>query len=431
MTKTYDTWKKTRLKHISKNIGQYGANLSAENYLENGVRFLRTTDIQENGELIGAEQGAYVDKSLVQNYLLESGDILFSRSGTLGRSYLHTNEVTGDFAFAGYLVRFKLNYFVYPKFIFYVSKSSEFLAQIEADAIQTTISNFNGEKYGNIGVLIPPLKTQEMIAAFLDRKTAAIDTLIAKKQCLIQLLEEKRIALINQAITKGLNPNAQMKDSGISWIGEIPEHWEIKKLKFLASKIGSGITPTGGASVYQSQGIPFLRSQNIYSDGIRINDIAFISEQIHEQMSSSKVYPNDVLLNITGASIGRCSVVPSSLSEANVNQHVCIIRSNQKILPEILHNYLVSEKGQHQISLSENGVSREGLNFEQIKSFYVVKPSPSEQQEIAIWLDCKTTEIDALITKTRISIEKLQEYRRSLITTAVTGKLDVTQEEAS
>lgn len=177
--------------------------------------------------------------------------------------------------------------------------------------------------------------------------------------------------------------------------------------------------------------MPFLRSQNIYSDGIRMNDIAFISEQIHEQMSSSKVCPNDVLLNITGASIGRCSVVPNSLSEANVNQHVCIIRSNQKILPEFLHKYLVSEKGQHQIFMSENGVSREGLNFEQIKSFYIVKPSLSEQQEIALWLDGKTTEIDTFITKTRTSIEKLQEYRRSLITAAVTGKLEIEEGNAA
>ena len=99
------------------------------------------------------------------------------------------------------------------------------------------------------------------------------------------------------------------KDSGIDWLGDIPEHWDIKKLKHLVIKVGSGITTKGGASVYQLQGIPLLRSQNIYFDGLRLNDVAYISEEIHSEMSNSQVFSGDVLLNITGGSIGSCFYV--------------------------------------------------------------------------------------------------------------------------
>ena len=136
-------------------------------------------------------------------------------------------------------------------------------------------------------ILLPSIPEQTAIANYLDRKTAEIDGLIANKERLIELYEEEKTAVINQAVTKGLDPNAPMKPSGIDWLGDIPEHWEVKKLKYLVSKIGSGVTPKGGASTYQPSGIPLLRSQNIHFDGLRLDDVAFISEEIHEGMSGS------------------------------------------------------------------------------------------------------------------------------------------------
>ncbi len=431
MIKAYDAWKSIRLKHISKTIGQYGANLSAGNYLENGVRFLRTTDIQENGEIIVAEKGAYVEKSLVRDYLLEADDILFSRSGTLGRSYLHTDDTIGDFAFAGYLVRFRLNHLVHPKFIFYVSKSSGFSAQIEANAIQSTISNFNGEKYGNIEILIPSLETQKLIATFLDGKTATIDTFIAKKQRLIQLLEEKRTALINQAVTKGLNPHVPMKDSGIPWIGKIPEHWEVLPLKFLTTHITSG--SRGWAQYYTENGAIFLRITNLSRKSIELNleDIQYIQPPSVSEGKRSHVQLGDLLISIT-AYIGTVGVVSQNLGEAYVNQHVALIRPNQDVVnPYWLGWCLFSSSGQNQFKRLLNGGTKDGLGLDDIKNLFVLIPPIDEQLIIVDRINHQVSVSINLVHKISKQIEKLQEYRRSLITAAVTGKLNIKEVETN
>ncbi len=221
-----------------------------------------------------------------------------------------------------------------------------------------------------------------------------------------------------------MKPYPKYRDSGVEWIGEVPEGWGVKRMKYLTTKVGSGITPKGGASVYQNSGIALIRSQNIHFDGLRMDNVAYISEEIHASMSASKVRPLDVLLNITGASIGRCSMVPETFMEANVNQHVCIIRPNENISSTFLHAYLSSDKGQLQIFLVENGISREGLNFEQLKMFDVVVPPNDDQFAISAYLDRKTAQIDDLIVKKSRSIELLKEERAAVINQAVTKGLD-------
>ena len=155
------------------------------------------------------------------------------------------------------------------------------------------------------------------------------------------------------------------------------------RLREYVSKIGSGKTPRGGASSYQATGIPLIRSQNVLSGALNLNDVAFISNDIHAQMSGSAVKGKDVLLNITGASIGRSCVAPDSLTEANVNQHVCIIRTKDTLEPHFLSAFLNSYEGQKQIWSFQGGGSREGLNFEQIGRFIVPVFSLPEQRKIA------------------------------------------------
>jgi len=214
------------------------------------------------------------------------------------------------------------------------------------------------------------------------------------------------------------------KDSGIEWISKIPKHWDTKKLKWVVSKIGSGVTPKGGAQVYQDEGVPLLRSQNVHFDGLRLDDVAYISNKVHESMKNSHVKSGDVLLNITGASIGRCSVSPSNLGEANVNQHVCILRPINSTISGYLHLVMVSDTGQVQVFNSQNGTSREGLNFEQLGKFVVPYPSTDEQQSIADYLDKKTVLIDELIEKKKRQVELLKEQRQAVINQAVTKGLD-------
>ncbi|MGE6390440.1 restriction endonuclease subunit S [Psychrobacter pacificensis] len=278
------------------------------------------------------------------------------------------------------------------------------------------------------GEYIPlaPKDEQEKILNFLDHETAQIDTLIEKQQTLIQLLKEKRQAVISHAVTKGLNPDAPMKDSGVEWLGEVPEHWEVTKLGFHTSKIGSGKTPRGGAEVYQEEGVLFIRSQNVYDSGLRIDksESVFISEVIHEEMSNTKVQGGDVLLNITGGSIGRTCIVPNNFIEANVNQHVCIVRlpiSMRYFIAFILKSSLVKE----QIDSIQTGGNREGLNFEQISKFAICLPPEEERADIVSYIETETKKIDSLLEQSNNAIQLMQERRTALISAAVTGKIDV------
>jgi type I restriction enzyme, S subunit len=278
---------------------------------------------------------------------------------------------------------------------------------IEANGF--TRINLKMEKVNDFEISLPPLEEQTAIANFLDDKTTQIDKLISNKQKLIELLKEERTAIINEAVSgKGKN-------------------WESKKLKYVVSKVGSGVTPKGGASVYANEGIPFLRSQNILSDRLELSDVAYISDEIDEQMSNSRIQDDDVLLNITGASIGRCFYVPKNFGNGNVNQHVCILRPMQsKIRTEYLHSFLISSNGQTLIDYCQNNANREGLNFQQIKSFEIPLPEITEQDEILKHIQAKTQRIDNTISKIEKEIELMNEYRTALISEVVTGKVKVT-----
>ena len=196
----------------------------------------------------------------------------------------------------------------------------------------------NQELINNAFLVLPPLAEQEAIASYLDAQTARIDSIIEAREKKIKLLEELRAAIISKAVTKGIRKNVEFKDSGIEWIGRIPKHWEKCPLKWLVKRIGSGKTPLGGAEVYTSEGIMFIRSQNVYNEGLLTENIAYIPEIIHRQMLYSEVKHNDILLNITGGSIGRACLIQDGAIKANVNQHVCEIRPIvEKIYPQFLY----------------------------------------------------------------------------------------------
>jgi len=277
---------------------------------------------------------------------------------------------------------------------------------------------------GDIFCPMPPISEQTQIANFLDYQITIIDDLIGQKEKLIDLLQEKRQAIINESVTRGLNPDAKMKDSGIEWLGEVPEHWNFVKLRYLNNKIGSGVTPKGGAEVYVEEGVIFVRSQNVHFDGLRLDDVVKIEPETHEKMSGSKVHYNDVLLNITGASIGRCCVVDIN-EEMNVNQHVCIIRPNERIKSDYLNLVLQSTIGQTQIRLGITGGNREGLNFEAIKDFIILLPDVDTQLNILNNTNELIAQIRELESKSILLINNLKDYRQSLISEAVTGKIDV------
>ena len=278
---------------------------------------------------------------------------------------------------------------------------------------------------GEIYVPVPPISEQQRIASYLDSKCSKIDDIIEKQQSVIEKLKAYKQSIITEAVTKGLNPDVPMKDSGVEWIGEVPREWKVCKVGYFTKKIGSGKTPKGGAEIYSKKGILFLRSQNIYDTGLKLDDATYISEAIDLEMSATRVLKDDILLNITGGSIGRCCIYPFE-ETANVNQHVCIIRVNQNIIsPQFMHYLWVSNIGKISIDICQTGSNREGMNFNQISKTFFPLPFVDEQKEICDYLDQKCSAIDSTIANKQALIEKLTAYKKSLIYEVVTGKKEV------
>jgi type I restriction enzyme S subunit len=196
--------------------------------------------------------------------------------------------------------------------------------------------------------------------------------------------------------------------------------WPVDRIKDHSSKIGSGVTPTGGSASYLDDGIPLLRSQNVHFDGLRLEDVAYISEETHNEMSGSKLQTHDVLLNITGASIGRCAFVPDNFGEGNVNQHVCIIRPTARLDHKFLTYCLGAPWGQDQIFSSFTGASRQGLGQRDLGGIHLPVPPLQEQRRIATYLDASCAAIDEAVDAKRKQLGTLDALRKSIIQRAIT-----------
>lgn len=283
--------------------------------------------------------------------------------------------------------------------------------------------DLNSKDLDNVLIVIPKKEEQQAIADYLDETCSQIDEIIAEAKASIDEYENLRQSIIYEILTKGPDDNVEMKDSGVEWIGKVPSHWMIGKVKYGTTKVGSGKTPKGGAEVYMTSGVMFLRSQNIYNDGLRLDNPYYISEEIDEEMKNTRVQKNDVLLNITGGSIGRCCIFDGSIPNANVNQHVCIIRVNSSVfLPEYMHLFWISLIGQISIKSYQTGGNREGMSAEAIKNTPIPIIPIGEQRRIVDLIKPKIDDFNSLIAEKESLINDLEAYKKSLIYEVVTGK---------
>ena len=297
---------------------------------------------------------------------------------------------------------------------------------LESHGEGSTFTELSRLKLSGFRVPVPPLAEQATIVRYLDHADSRIQRYISAKERFIELLTEQKQVVINQAVTRGLDPNVPLKPSGVEWLGDVPAHWDIVALRYLGTKFGSGITPRGGATVYQEVGIPLLRSQNVHFDGLRLGNVARIPAELHHQLSGTHVKPGDVLLNITGASIGRVCAVPDDFSDGNVNQHVCIIRPKRGELDSgFLAAFLSTPGMQREIQMEQSGASREGLTLDSIRHFKIALPPIAEQNAILSKTSLQLSRINTAINCARRQVELMREYRTRLIADVVTGKLDV------
>ena len=410
----------TRLRFACVAPLKYGANAAAQFDNSDWPRFVRITDITEDGWL-KEETFRSLPPEEAQPYLLQEGDLLLARSGSVGRSFLYRQN-WGQVCHAGYLIRARLKSDFDARFVYWSLNTSAYWAWIESVAIRSTIQNVSAEKYADFAVPSPPFETQQRIAAFLDEKTAQIDGLIEKKRALLERLAEKQQAIITQAVTKGLDPAAPMKDSGIEWLGSIPAHWEAVMTKYLITVATSG--PRGWSEMTMDTGAVFFRSQNIgRSMEVVFDDLVRVQPEDDAESQRSRLKDEDVVICITGARTGAVAHI-SGLEHAYINQHVCLLRpSSDMVAGRYLAYSLASRLGQEQLSVAMYGL-KQGLGLEQVRSLSVICPSIEEQERIVEFLDDATAMIETLTTATGQTIELLKEYRSALITAAVTGQIE-------
>jgi len=271
---------------------------------------------------------------------------------------------------------------------------------------------------------LPPKDEQQAITNFLDRETARIDKLIAEKQTFIKLLKEKRQALISHVVTKGLNPNVKMKDSGIEWIGEVPEHWGHRKIKHIA-RISNGATPNRDAEEFWEGGtIGWLNSSKVNDVYIEHAD-QFITEYALQKTSVQPVKPNDLVMAITGEGQTRGRVAICK-TDATINQHlVAISISSKDVHVEYLFYWLTSQYSRIRYESSGAGSTKGAITCTDVGLYPLPMPPFEEQKFIVEAVKQKLCKYDSLMDETDQSIKLLQERRTALISAAVTGKIDV------
>lgn len=299
------------------------------------------------------------------------------------------------------------------------------LVRFDLIASPGTVPSLNEAQIGNFPLVFPKTEEQQGIAAFLHRETAKIDALITEQQRLIKLLKEKRQGVISHAVTKGLVPDVPMKDSGVEWLGEVPEHWEIMPLKRGLVFLTSG--SRGWADHYSEDGALFIRIGNLTRDSIRLDlsDIQRVSVPDGTEGERTKVQRGDVLFSIT-AYLGSVAVVAANLESAYVSQHVALARVKLEcLLPEWVAYVTLSFVGRTYLETQGYGGTKIQLSLDDVANLVVTVPDVGEQSVITAFLDRETAKLDALIAEAKTAITLLQERRIALISAAVTGKIDV------
>ena len=280
----------------------------------------------------------------------------------------------------------------------------------------------------NIAVIIPPPPEQTQIANFLNRKTRQIDELLRIKERRIELLQEQRTVLINQAVTKGLDPNVEMKPSGVEWIGEIPAHWKIIKLRYL------GVLQNGISKDSDSFGLgcPFLSYGDVYNNDTLPTQVEGLVKSTKADKERYSVKETDVFFTRTSETIeeiGISSTCMKTIENCVFSGFLIRFRNTSTVLTKNFSKYYFpSHLPRIFLAREVNIVTRSSLSQELLKRLPVLLPSPDEQKEITNFLDRKTQQIDELISAEHRKIELLTEYRQSLISEAVTGKIDVRSE---
>jgi len=357
---------------------------------------------------------------------LHGGEFLVTKRGEIGKIYVVPD--TGEPATLGpnlYLI--KLNDKLDPEFAFYWFKGSFGNRQLKIRNQSTTIGALYKDDLRDCICVMPPPEEQKQIASFLDYETAKIDALIEKQQQLIALLGEKRQAVISHAVTKGLNPDAPMRDSGVEWLGQVPEHWEVTPLKYKCELIDgdrSSSYPSGDDLI--DEGIPFVSSKNISEHKLTRSNLVCITKEKFDQLRQGKLEPNDLVITVRGT-IGNVGVFdPNELGcdTAFINAQMMIMRPRRG-LTEFLGLVSQSVAWQEQLDVAAYGSTVRQLSNQVLGNVMISIPPDQELAALVDQTKKTISKFNSLVICARLAETLLQERRTALISAAVTGKIDV------
>ena len=285
--------------------------------------------------------------------------------------------------------------------------------------------------FASLKAPLPPPDEQAAIVRFLDHANRKIDGFIRAKRKLIGLLNEQKQAIIHRAVTRGLHSDVPLKPSGIPWLGDIPQHWDVMRVKQCARKISKGTTPsTEGRAILESGPVRFLKAENISAGRITDKPLCFIDEETHGVIRRSQLAKDDILFVIAGATLGKTAVVSGEVLPANTNQAVAFIRPNSRVVPSFLELWLQSPRIKELIWLNAVQSAQPNLSMADLGNFVTPVPPPNEQQEILDFVKKATKPMSDAIARTEREIALMQEYRTRLTADLVTGKLDVREAAA-
>ena len=421
-----EEWKICKIKQLAdqneENSFVDGDWIESPYIMDSGIRYLTTGNI---GDGVFKEQGnGFISLRTFEKLSCKyafPGDLIFSRlNAPYGRSCILPSDFT-EYVVAvdNVILRTQED----KRYICYVSQCDGYKQAVDDEAKGTTMRRISRTNLGNIVIPLPPIQQQRRIADYLDRKCGQIDAIIARQQEVIEKLKAYKLPVITEAVTKGLNPHAPMKDSGVEWIGEIPEQWTKVRLKNICQFInGDRSSNYPSPNEYVDEGIPFLGADSLYGRYVDIIQSKKITKEKYHSMGGAKIQKGDILYTLRGSTIGKNAL--STFDEGTVASSLMVIRPTS-LLSNFLLYWLNSEEEFQQRQSYINGSTAPNLSAENVGSFIMFLPSKVEQQEIADYLDKKCAEIESTILKKQMLVEWLGKYKKSLIYEVVTGKKEV------
>ena len=414
-------WKTPRLKHSITET--FGGEVIDKSFWGEGPETLYTT----SKEIHQSDYPNFNDKRRTTEK-----DLLLSRNGD---GIVHVPNEGSIYTNVVQLVRIKQE--VDRRFLWYSLTFQ--IKPLNSYSDGDFIVSLNKEQWFNLLTPLPPLSEQQQIVSFLDTKTSLIDSLIEKTQRKIELLKEKRSSLINEVVTKGLNPNVKMKDSGVEWIGEIPSHWKYIPTKYFTEEINGVQTGPFGTQLntkdYVESGVKVMNQKTLIDENYDIGD-EFISYDKFEELSGFDVQKGDIIMGTRGSfgrgkrtTFGKVSIVPEGLGDLVLHPCLIRIRLKEDSVQKRYYYYYINDSTHflEDIKTTSNSTTIEVIYGITLKDIRIPVPPLSEQHQIVEYLDEQTQIIDKTISIEEKRIELLKEYRQSLISEVVTGKRKVVE----